>query len=242
MAAVTREGQLVATFVELADTLVADYDVVDLLYRLVERCAHTLDAADAGILLPNGDGTLEVVASTSERSHLIGLLQLDEGQGPCVDAFKSGRRVTVDDIESTRERWPAFAASAGALGYQSMHAIPMRLRSETIGSLNVFGDRPGPLSPEDATVAQGLADIATIGILHERAIREADIARQQLQHALDSRVIIEQAKGVIAAQTGHDPDDAFTTLRAHARHRGIRLTDLARQVVDRTVDLTTTGV
>lgn len=232
MAATTREKELVQTFVELADTLVVGYDVVDLLYRLVTRCARTLDAVDAGILLPDADGTLEVVASTSERSHLISLLQLDEGQGPCVDAYRSGHIVTVDDITATHARWPEFASAAGDLGYQSMHAIPLRLRTETIGSLNLFGDRPGPLVPEDAVAAQGLADIATIGILHERAIRESDIARQQLQHALNSRVVIEQAKGVLAHTDRVDMEEAFQQLLEQARVTGRPLSEVARDVVD----------
>lgn len=232
MATETREKELVETFVELADTLVADYDIVDMLHRLVARCARTLDAADAGILLPNSGNKLEVIASTSERSHLIGLLQLDEDQGPCVDAYRTGRIVTVDDISGTLERWPAFAAAAGNLGYQSMHAIPLRLRAQTIGSLNLFGDRPGPLTPEDAIAAQGLADIATIGILHERALREADTEREQLQRALDSRVVIEQAKGVVAQIDRVDMDEAFQRIWERARSSGRKLSEVALEIVD----------
>jgi AmiR/NasT family two-component response regulator len=232
MASQTREQELVETFVDLADTLVVDYDVVDLLYRLVMRCARTLDAADAGILLPDANGQLEVIASTSERSRLIGLLQLAAGEGPCVDAYLTGRVVTVDDIAATYARWPDFAVAAAELDYQSMHAIPLRLRSETIGSLNLFNDRPGPLNSEDAIAAQALADIATIGILHERALREADLAREQLQHALDSRVIIEQAKGILS-QTEHvDMDEAFQRLRQRARSAGRLLSVVAREIVE----------
>ncbi|GAA1952763.1 GAF and ANTAR domain-containing protein [Microbacterium deminutum] len=230
----TREQELVETFVDLADTLVVGYDIVDLLYRLVTRCARTLEAADAGILLPNLDGQLEVVASTSERSHLISLLQLDAGEGPCVDAYQTGRLVTVDDIAATYARWPTFAVSAAKLGYQSMHAIPLRLRADTIGSLNLFSDRPGPLNPDDAIAAQALADIATIGILHERALRESDIAREQLQHALDSRVIIEQAKGILSHTDRIDMDEAFQRLRERARTTGRLLSVVAREIVDET--------
>lgn len=231
MTNVSREKELVDTFVELADTLVADYDIVDLLYHLVLRCADTLDAADAGILLPAPDGTLEVVASTSERSHLISLLQLDAHQGPCVDAYRTGQATSVEDINEMRHRWPLFAAAAGDLGYQSMHAFPLRLRDDVIGSLNLFSDRPGPLAPGDATAARGLADIATIGILHERAFRESDIARQQLQHALDSRVVIEQAKGVISQTDNVDMDEAFARLRDRARRNQQKISDTARDVI-----------
>ncbi len=232
MAPRTREQELVETFVDLADTLVVGYDVVDLLYRLVTRCAHTFEAADAGILLPDANGQLEVIASTSERSRLIGLLQLDAGEGPCVDAYLTGQLVTVDDIAATYARWPAFAVAAASLDYQSMHAIPLRLRNQTIGSLNLFSDRPGPVKAEDAIAAQALADIATIGILHERALREADLAREQLQHALDSRVIIEQAKGILSQTERVDMDEAFQRLRQRARSTGRLLSVVAREIVD----------
>ena len=231
MAKTAREQELVDTFVELADTLVSGYDVIDLLYRLVTRCAQTLDAADAGILLPDSGGQLEVVASTSERSQLISLLQLGEHQGPCLDAYRTGEPVTVDDIDGIRHRWPHFAAAARDLGYRWMHAIPLRLRDEVIGSLNLFGDQPGALNPDDAAAARGLADIATIGILHERAFREATLARQQLQHALDSRVVIEQAKGVLAQTHNIDMDDAFRRLRDEARRTQSKLSDVARGVI-----------
>lgn len=233
MASTSREKELVDTFVELADTLVADYDVVDMLYRLVVRCATTLDAADAGIMLPAADGTLEVVASTSERSHLIGILQLDADQGPCLEAYRTGKATSVENIGELRARWPQFAAAAGEQGYQSMHAFPLRLREEVIGSLNLFGVIAGPLSAEDATAARGLADIATIGILHERTLRESDLARQQLQHALDSRIVIEQAKGVIAHTEGVDMDEAFRLLRESARSSQRKISDVARDVIER---------
>ena len=232
MAARERERELVETFVSLADTLVVGYDIVDLLYMLVNQCARTLDAADAGILIPNEHDQLEVVASTSERSRLIGLMQLAADEGPCVDAYRSGRLVTVDDIAATHARWPTFATTAAELGYQSMHAIPLRLRQDVIGSLNLFSDTPGPLNPDDAVAAQALADIATIGIVHERVLRESDIARTQLQRALDSRVVIEQAKGIISHRDNVDMDEAFRRLRERARNAGRLLSDLARETVD----------
>jgi transcriptional regulator with GAF, ATPase, and Fis domain len=232
MTARTREEQITETFVDLADTLVDDYDIIDLLHTLVVRAAGLLEAADAGILLPDDSGALEVVASTNERSHLIGLLQLRADEGPCVDAFTSGVIVSVDNIAATYARWPTFATTAASVNYQSMYAIPMRLRDETIGSLNLFSERLGPLDTRDTSVARALADVATIGILQERALRESDVARQQLQHALDSRVVIEQAKGVLA-QTEHiDMHDAFTLLRNRARHSGRRLSVVAQEVID----------
>jgi len=227
----TREQELVETFVGLADTLVAGYDVVDFMHTLVERTAKILQAVDAGILLPDRSGDLEVIASTSERSQLIGLLQLRADEGPCVEAYRTGKVVSVGRIAETYARWPSIAAQASAVGYQSMHAIPLRLRSETIGSLNLFSDMPGPLDPDDVAAAQGLADIATIGILQERSLREANDAREQLQHALDSRIVIEQAKGVIAQTANVSMEDAFRQLRDLARRSGRLLSVVAGEVV-----------
>lgn len=232
MAIQNRERQLAEAFVTLADTMVDDYDIIDLLHTLVERCSALLDATDAGILLSNMAGELEVVASTNERSRLIGLLQLGEGEGPCVDAYRTGRLITVDDIAGTYARWPAFAIAAAETGYASMHAIPLRLRKDTIGSLNLFRDRTGGFSDGDAIAAQALADVATIGILHERSLRESDVARSQLQRALDSRIVIEQAKGVIAQTENVDMDTAFQIIRATARNSSTRLSEVARRIVE----------
>ncbi|GGE99347.1 GAF and ANTAR domain-containing protein [Mycetocola zhadangensis] len=227
----TRERQLIETFVQLADTLVIDYDIVEVLQALVERCARIFDATDAGILLPGDDGSLAVVATTSERSHVISLLQLRASEGPCVDAFVTGQLVTVENIASTYARWPNFATGAASLGYLSMHAIPLRLRGETIGSLNLFRDVVGQLSADDAAAAQALADVATIGILQHRAVRQADDARDQLQHALHSRVLIEQAKGVLSQSDGIDMAEAFERMRTRARTTGTRLSVIAEQVI-----------
>lgn len=226
-----RERQLLQTFVELADSLVIDYDVVDLLHTLVERCALIFDATDAGILLPDNTGALQVVASTSERSQLISLLQLRAEEGPCVDAYVTGLLVTVDNIAATYARWPMFATSASEVGYQSMHAIPLRLRGDTIGSLNLFRDQAGQLDPDDSAAAQALADVATIGILQQRALHQSDIAREQLQHALDSRVLIEQAKGVLSQLEGIDVAEAFQRIRSRARNTGTRLSVIAEQII-----------
>ncbi|WP_174721689.1 GAF and ANTAR domain-containing protein [Cryobacterium sp. TMT1-3] len=233
----TREGQLVETFVTLADTLVADYDVVDLLHTLVEKCAALLEASAAGIILSAGDGKLEVVASTNERSRLVEILQLRAGSGPCVESFTTGRAVAIPDIEGTGDKWPKFRAGALAQGFASMHAVPLRLRATTIGSLNSFWDRTGGLSTGDTNTVQALADVATIGILQERAIRESDIVRQQLQHALSSRVLIEQAKGVVAYTHGVHMGDAFDKIREYARNNGLPLAAVAERIVNRALTL-----
>jgi GAF domain-containing protein len=237
MASETRERRLTEAFVTLADTLVAGYDVVDLLQTLVDTCAELLDASAAGIMLADSTGELSVVASTSERSRLVEMMQLSSGLGPCVECFATGSAVTVSDVREVADKWPDFSASALEQGFQSVHGVPLRLRGAVIGTLNLFGTGTGVLSAEDLSVAQGLADVATIGILQERAIREADSATKQLQHALDSRVLIEQAKGVIAHTRDVDMDEAFRTLRSHARSNSLNLRDVAELVVNRSITL-----
>ncbi|MCU1529976.1 MAG: transcriptional regulator [Frondihabitans sp.] len=237
MTEATREAQLLSAFVTLADSLVAGFDTIDLLQALVEKSTELFDAADAGIILANASNELEVLASTSERSRLIGLLQLGAGRGPCVEAFTSGRVVSVPNIRTTSERWPVFAEQALESGYLSVHAIPLRLRETSLGSLNLFREDTGALNEVDAVAAQALADVATISLLQERALRETDVAREHLQRALDSRVVIEQAKGVISFTHDVDMDAAFKVIREHARSHQIRLVDLSREIVDRTTVL-----
>jgi len=237
MASETRERRLTAAFVTLADTLVAGYDVVDLLQTLVDTCADLLDASAAGLMLADSSGELAVVASTSEKSMLVETMQLSSGSGPCVECFTTGAPVTVSDVAELGDRWPGFRESALSQGFRSVHGVPLRLRGNVIGTLNLFRTTTGVLSDEDLSVAQGLADVATIGILQERAIREADVAKNQLQHALDSRVLIEQAKGVIAYMRDVDMDQAFQTLRTYSRSNNLNLRDVAELVVNRSLSL-----
>lgn len=229
----TREHRLVDTFVTLTDTLVDDYDVVDLLQNLVDSVVDLFDASAAGILLVNPAQELEVLASTSERSSFLGLLQLDAGEGPCIECFATGTTVSVHDRDEMQRRWPAFAAAAAESGYASVHSIPMRLRDTTLGSLNLFRETAGELNREDARAAQALTDVATISILQQRSLEHAELAQHQLQRALDSRVVIEQAKGFVAHTHQVGMDEAFTILRAHARAHQELLADVARAVVER---------
>lgn len=233
----TREARLLETFVKLADTLVAGFDTIDLLQMLVDRCVQLFGATDAGIMLDNGRGELEVIASTSERSRLIGLLQLGAGEGPCVEAYATGRAVSVGDVSQIVVRWPVFAARSTESGYAAVDALPLRLRDTSLGSLNLFREKPGTLTPADLDAVQALADVATISILQERVLRQTDIARDQLQRALDSRVVIEQAKGILSYTLDVDMDEAFKRLRDHARTNRLRLSEVATAVVDRRIRL-----
>ncbi len=228
-----REQVLIKAFVGLADTLVVDYDVIDLLDRLVAYSVALLDADAAGILLADAQGTLQVVATSNEESAMLELLQLQADQGPCVECFHTGVPVGVPDLAETGDRWPRFIAAIAERGtYRSVHALPLRLRGTAIGGLNLFHSQPGALPAADLALGQALADVATIGILQERAIRRGEVVHEQLQNALNSRVIIEQAKGVLAQQGNLAMDVAFDRLRRYARGRNLRLSDVARQVVD----------
>jgi transcriptional regulator with GAF, ATPase, and Fis domain len=232
-----REQNLAAAFVDLADTLVSDYDVADLLHRLVEHTVRLLDAAEVGLLLSDQRGSLHVMASTNEKTKLLELFQLQADEGPCLDSYHSGLAVAVEDLTEEVARWPRFAPVALSEGYVAVHAFPMRLREITIGALNLFNTRAGALPEDDRHVAQALADVATIGLLQERAIHHNDELVAQLEGALASRVVIEQAKGVLAEQGGLDMDAAFQVLRAHARNTNRRLAEVANDVVGRQVSI-----
>jgi GAF domain-containing protein len=225
------EVQLADVFVEMADTLVDDFDVIDFLHGLTERCVQLLGVAAAGLLLTDQRATLQVVAASSERTRLLELFQLQTDQGPCVDCFRTGQPVSVVDLPSAG-RWPAFTAAAAEVGFAAVHAVPMRLRTDVIGALNLFDTAPGPLDEGKLRIGQALADVATIGLLQQRAIHRRDILTEQLETALRSRILIEQAKGVLAERLHLDMAEAFTLLRGNARSRNRRLSDLAQAVVD----------
>jgi transcriptional regulator with GAF, ATPase, and Fis domain len=231
----SREQLLVTTFVTLADSLVAGYDIIDLLQTLVDRATDHFDAAAAGIILGPDAEHLDVIVSTSENSRLVGLMQLRAGEGPCIEAVTSRAVVSVEDVTEMHERWPVFAAAAGDSGFVSVHAIPLRLRGQTIGSLNLFRNHEGALNEADAVSAQALADVATISVLQERTISDSSIVRDQLQRALDTRVVIEQAKGVISHTHRLDMEAAFRLIRQHARATGTPLSEAAAGVVDGTI-------
>ncbi|ROO63236.1 ANTAR domain-containing protein [Micromonospora sp. Llam0] len=230
------ETQLAAVFVEMADTLVDDFDVIEFLHVLTERCVELLGVSAAGLLLTDERDTLQVVAASSERTRLLELFQLQTDQGPCVDCFRTGQPVSVTDLP-TADRWPRFTAAAAEVGFAAVHALPMRLRTEVIGALNLFDVRPGALDEGRLRIGQALADVAAIGLLQQRAILRRDILTEQLQTALDSRVLIEQAKGVLAERLQVDVGQAFAILRDGARSRNRRLAELSQAVLDGTEQL-----
>jgi transcriptional regulator with GAF, ATPase, and Fis domain len=225
------ELQLADVFVEMADTLVDDFDLIDFLHVLTGRCVQLLEVAAAGLLLTDGQDKLQVVAASSERTRLLELFQLQADQGPCLDCFRTGHPVSVADLRSAG-RWPRFTAAAAEVGFSAVHALPMRLRNEVIGALNLFDVEPSALDESRLRIGQALADAATIGLLQQRAIHRRDVLTEQLQTALNSRILIEQAKGVLAERLSLPMDQAFTVLRDGARHNNRRLSELAQAIVD----------
>jgi len=233
------DGQLLSeAFVELTDTMVADFDVIDFLHLLTDRSVQLLDVSAAGLLLADPRGELRVVAASSEAVRLLELFQLQNDQGPCLDCFRRGQPVAAADLNAEAERWPRFAAAAQQAGFSAVQALPMRLRDQIIGALNLFRAVPGGFDPADVRIGQALADVATISLLQERSMRQSDALNEQLQTALNSRVVIEQAKGKLAERLGLDMADAFSLLRDYARARNRRLSELAQALVDGSEPLT----
>jgi hypothetical protein len=228
-----RETLLARTFVDVADTLVADFDVVDFLTVLTTRCVELFDLSEAGLFLADPPGALHVAASSSHNGHAQELLEVQQTDGPSLDSYRSGQMVRCEDLSAALDRWPEFAPRAVASGRVSVYALPMHLRSDVIGSLNLLRADPGSLPNADLVAAQALADVATIGILQHRAAEEHRLLAEQLMYALDSRIAVEQAKGLLAEQGRLDMEQAFTSLRQYARDTNRRLVDVAHAVIER---------
>jgi GAF domain-containing protein len=228
-----REPALADLFVALADTLVDDFDVVELLDRLVHSCVELFDVTASGLLLLDGQHRLQLVASTSERAEELEVFQVQADEGPCLDCARTTTPVAVPDLQAERDRWPRFSSTAANLGFRAVHAVPLRLRSEALGALNLFHTEPTALPEADLHVVQALADVATIGILQQRHLSESSVVADQLQTALASRVAIEQAKGIIAESGDINMTMAFAQLRRYSRDRNLRLSDVASAIANR---------
>jgi GAF domain-containing protein len=232
-----REAALARTFVRLADTLASDFDIVDFLQGLSADSVEILGAEAAGVMLTDARGGLRLIASSDERMRLLELFELQDAQGPCLDAFSTGRAVQAN-AASSRIRWPVFAPHAAQAGFQMMCAVPLRVRTDVIGALNLFRATDGPFTDDEMGIAQAMAEMAAIGLIQERALRERGLLSEQLQAALVSRVILEQAKGMLSEHLRMTVDDAFQLLRSYARDRNLKLSDVARDVVSRKIPST----
>jgi transcriptional regulator with GAF, ATPase, and Fis domain len=231
-----REQRLAEVFVELADTLVEEFDVVDFLQTLTERCVELVDTDAAGLMLDDQRGNLRVIAYTDESARLLELFELQKAEGPCLDCFATGQVIANVDLTASRSRWPVFTEAALGSGFAYSHALPLRLRRQVVGALNLFTVERRALTDDHLAVAQGMADIATISLLHERALRDQFVLAEQLQTALHSRIVIEQAKGVLSARAAISVSEAFRRLRTHARRTGEQLTTVAEAVVTGSLD------
>ena len=224
-------------FVDLADTLVTGYEVEDFLEKLAGYCTDAVGGEAAGVLLVHPSGELSVVAASTEKMHALELFEMQQDEGPCRDAIRHRVQVVVTDLTETHDRWPRFTPKALELGFRAALACPLRLRDDVVGALNLFRATAGPFR-EEVAWAQALADVATIGLLQERTIAEADRRAEQLQFALESRVVIEQAKGIVAERLGVDMTAAFQLIRDHARRHNMRLRDLSEAIVEGRLDTT----
>jgi hypothetical protein len=227
---VPNEKLLVDTLVSLADNLVDDFDVVDLLTLLSDRCVEALGVAAAGVMLAAPGGNLQVIASSNSAMRALELFELQAEEGPCVECFRTGKPIVDANLASPDLRWTRFAREAVEAGFGSADSLPMRLRGQTIGALNLFHSAAGALPLSEVTAAQALADVATIAILQHRTTIDANVLNNQLQEALNSRVIIEQAKGKVSQALGLEMDQAFELLRHYARKHNLKLTDLCRDI------------
>jgi GAF domain-containing protein len=225
-----RETRVLDAVVSLVDTLLEDFDVVDLLTELTERCAELLDVSAAGFLLADPLGQLRLLAATSEQARDLELFQLQADEGPCVECYATGQPVSIADLEAALARWPRFVPAALDAGFASVHAVPMRAAGIVLGALGLFGTEPGELNEADRLVAQTLAHIACVAILQEHAPTPATVM-PQLRAALASRVIVEQAKGFLREILDVSVEDAFALLRSYARANGEHLTDVARRLI-----------
>ncbi|MEU4203694.1 GAF and ANTAR domain-containing protein [Streptomyces sp. NPDC039022] len=233
-----REERLLAAVLDAVDTLVDDFDLIEFLHTLCDRCTELLDVSAVGVMLADPGGRLQLIAASDEHARLLELFALQHEEGPCVECHRDHvARVNVDlaSPEQT-DSFPQFAEQARQAGFAVSHALPMRLRERSVGAMNLFHTRRQDLSRADARVAQALADVATIAILQHRTIAHGNQERAQLQAALSSRIVIEQAKGILAERWDTNLDDAFDALRRHARRNHLRLSDLCRQVTIADID------
>lgn len=231
---VQREQQVLDTFVDLADTLTSDYDVSEFLRMLVSRCAELLDVSTGGVLLEATKEHLQLAAALSPEMEALEQAELDNRDGPCHEAYRTGEPVLADDLDRSdaAERWPTVVERMRDMGLKAVYAFPLRLRGDRIGALNLYRDRTGDFDDDDVRLAQAFADVAAIGILQERKVTRAERRAEQLQQALDSRVLIEQAKGIVSAERNVSVEEAFERIRRHARSNNRKLHDVARAIVD----------
>lgn len=231
MVAMIAIERLADVFVDVADTLVADFDLIEFIHKVARHAAEVSGCPEVGLLLAAPDGELHNMGAVTEDAQVLELLQLESSEGPCLDCYRTGEPVIVPELGAAIDRWPNFAPRALETGIRSVHAFPLRLRDRVIGAMNVFDRQPGTLGVEETRVARALADVAAIAIIQEQAVTRAEVLNEQLQAALNSRIVIEQAKGAVARSFNVSVDQAFEIIRARARSQRVRLTEFAHRLV-----------
>jgi len=232
------DRQVWQAFVQLADTLTADFDVIEFLHTLAQHCVDLLGVTACGIMLADHTGRLNLVAASTEQARLVELTQAQAAEGPCAGAYRTRAPVSCPDLAAARERWPDFAAAAMSAGFAAVHSLPMRLHGDAIGAMSLYSTQPTTLNSQTAELGQALADVATIGILHERTLRRREVVTEQLQNALASRITIEQAKGILAERFHISVGEAFTMIRAYARAHSLKLADTAHAITEGKLSIT----
>lgn len=238
MTSMSREQQVSEVFVQVADSLIDDFDLIEFLEQLCTHCVTLLDVSAVGILLASEKDTLHTVAASDETTHVLELFAIQHDQGPCLDCYRDGTARTNIDLNdpAATGNWPSFAERARGSGFHTSHVFPLRLRNRAVGAMNLFHTGRQPLTAPDTSLAQALADVATIALLQQRDLGQEQREKAQLQHALTTRIAIEQAKGILAERWNTNPDLAFTALRTYARTHQLRISELARQLIDQTID------
>ena len=226
-----REKLTTAAFIEVANALASDYDVGEFLHMLVGRCSEALNSDAVSVLLEAQEGTLQLAAATSERMRELEDLEIRLGQGPCVETYRQGAPVSAGDMRKEQDRWPATAPKAMEIGLLAVNAFPLKVDGDSVGAFNVYREAAGALSDEELRLTQAFADVATVGILRDRKVSEAERRAEQLQGALDSRVLIEQAKGVLAERQGISTELAFDMIRRYARNHHRKLRGVCQQII-----------
>lgn len=228
---IPREIRIGQLFVELADTLTDDFDLVEFMHRLADACIELLDVDAAGLMMIDLQGRPRLVASSPDLMRDLELFELQADEGPCLDVIETGEAVVNVTVATAQQRWPRFTAAALEAGIRATHALPLKLRADRIGAVNLFTQDEQHLSERDIALGQALADVASIGLLQQRNTREPPMLAEQLQSTLNTRILVEQAKGILAERSGLTPGDTFPFLRAHARGTRETLQRVAGQVV-----------
>ena len=212
-------------------------DVLDAMDRVIDACVRFTSATEAGVVLADADGSLNVIASSSERTSDAEEAQLGTDEGPCLDCYRSGTTIDVPDVSTHEAEWPTFARTMRERGLVGTFAEPIRLRAATIGSLCVFADHGRGHDDRDVVLLQLLADAASAALARQRGTGPLRTLDEQVEDAIEARVTVEQAKGALAHRRGVRIDEAFQLIRRAGQGAGRGIREVAEDIVRRGADL-----